>query len=185
MYISELVRAINHKLADDTRTSNEILQHMDGVIDDINVKLNAKFPTYTDVIKAFLRETTHPNHHPHPHQPYRPIPSPDSLNMDAGFEPTALDFEYTAIPDKYQRSVVIVGTAIKVYEADEEGNPSAVMFRQDYDQQLFYMLRDFSFRIPEKYQEDDQGFVALSDHDIRSPGLRAPGNPFDSDFGFR
>ena len=36
------------------------------------------------------------------------------------------DPDYQFIPDKYLRSVVVVGAAVKYYEADEEGNQSAL-----------------------------------------------------------
>jgi len=90
--------------------------------------------------------------------------------------------DYQAIPDKYLRSVVVVGAAVKYYEADEEGNQSAISFVQDYKQQLFYMLRDFSFSIPEEYRAENQGFLALNDYQLNQPGLQlASNNPFDSD----
>lgn len=90
--------------------------------------------------------------------------------------------DYQAIPDKYLRSVVVVGSAVKYYEADEEGNQSALSFAQDYRQQLFYMLRDFSFSIPYKYRAVTQGFINISNEDMSTPGLVLPTNiPFDSD----
>lgn len=90
------------------------------------------------------------------------------------------DPDYQAIPDKYLRSVVVVGAAVKYYEADEEGNPSATSFVQDYRQQLFYMLRDFSFSIPEEYRAEDQGFLSLDDDKLNTPGLKlGSNNPFN------
>ena len=90
--------------------------------------------------------------------------------------------DYQYIPDKYLRSVVVVGAATKYYEIDEEGNITAQLFAQDYRQQLFYMLRDFSMSIPEEYRAKDQGIIGLSDEDMNTPGLRLSSNsPFDSD----
>lgn len=90
--------------------------------------------------------------------------------------------DYQAIPNRYLRSVVIVGTAVKYYEADEEGNQSAISFVQDYRQQLFYMLRDYSFNVPAEYRAENQGFVNLSDEKMNTPGLQlASNNPFDTD----
>ena len=88
--------------------------------------------------------------------------------------------DYNAFPDKYLRSVVVVGSAVKYYEIDEEGNASAQMFKQDYQQQLFYMLRDYSFSIPEEYREHQQGVIAISDKDLNTPGLVMGSSlPFD------
>lgn len=206
MYISELVKRINQKLADETKTQTELIPYMDSVIDDINARLNSKFPTYTEYIRAFLyyngpppepdpeEPCEPPFYNPIPPQPIRPncpicprppvskpnyqVPvNPDSIHQGQ-YHPNAMDLDYNLIPDKYQRSVVIVGTAVKIYESDEEGNESATMYKYDYEQQLFYMIRDFSFCIPEQFQEDGQGFVGLSDHDIQSPGLIVPAMPF-------
>lgn len=92
------------------------------------------------------------------------------------------DPDYQYIPDKYLRSVVVVGAAVKYYEADEEGNPSATSYVQDYRQQLFYMLRDFSFSIPQEYRAENQGFIQLGDSKLNAPGLKLGSNvPFDVD----
>ena len=72
---------------------------------------------------------------------------------------TVLD--YTAIPDKYIRTVIIPGTAFKFYTTDEEGGYASPKYEEDYNNGLFYMLRDFSFNVPEKYQAD----VAYADGD--------------------
>lgn len=89
--------------------------------------------------------------------------------------------DYQAIPDKYLRSVVVVGAAHKYYEVDEEGNASAQMFAQDYQQQLFYMLRDYSLSIPTEYRaEAVQGAIELDNEKLGTPGLTLGSNlPFD------
>lgn len=89
--------------------------------------------------------------------------------------------DYQAIPDKYLRSVVVVGAAHKYYEVDEEGNASAQMFAQDYQQQLFYMLRDYSLSIPTEYRaEVVQGAIELDNEKLGTPGLTLGSNlPFD------
>lgn len=89
--------------------------------------------------------------------------------------------DYQAIPDKYLRSVVVVGAAYKYYEVDEEGNPSAQNFAQDYQSQLFYMLRDYSLSVPKEYRAGVmQGAVSLSDESLGAPGLTLGTNlPFD------
>lgn len=96
------------------------------------------------------------------------------------------DPEYTHIPDKYLRSVVVVGAANKYYEVDEEGNQTAPLFAQDYRQNLFYMLRDYSMSIPERYQAEEQGVLDMSDTDLGAPGIRIGGGwPFGSNGGWR
>ncbi len=138
MYIEDIIKLINHKLANELLSQTELLMHMDSVIDDINAELNAVFPTFTEVITL-----------------NQGINNPD----------------YQAIPDKYIRSVVVLGAAKKYYEVDEEGNLSATVFATDYKQQLFLMVRDYSFSIPEQYRAKDQGFIALSETQLGAPGL--------------
>lgn len=67
--------------------------------------------------------------------------------------------DYTAIPDKYIRTVVVPGAASKYYTTDEEGGYAAPKYADDYAQGLFYMERDFSFSVPEQYRAENQGFV--------------------------
>lgn len=147
MHIANLVNLINHKLADELLSQTQLLMHMDSVVDDINAKLNAMFPTFSEVIAK------------------EGVNNPD----------------YQAIPDKYLRSVVVVGAAHKYYEVDEEGNASAQQFAQDYQAQLFYMLRDYSLSIPAEYRADVvQGAIALDNEKLGTPGLVISQNlPFD------
>ena len=69
--------------------------------------------------------------------------------------------EYTAFPDKYIRSVVIPGAAYKYYITDEEGSYAAPKYEEAYNNGLFYMLRDYSFRVPAEYQADEQGYISI------------------------
>ena len=143
MLISQIVKLINQNLADELCSPAELLSYMDRVIDDINTRLNAKFPTVSEVI-ATAGETTDP--------------------------------DYNVFPDKYIRSVVVTGAAYKYYVTDEEGNATAQQYGVDYQQNLFYMERDYSFSIPEAYQEDNQGFVNNPDKEV---GLWFPNKYFE------
>lgn len=69
--------------------------------------------------------------------------------------------DYTAIPDKYIRTVIIPGAAFKYYTTDEEGSYAAPKYEEDYKQGMFYMIRDYSFQIPAEYQADNQGYVDM------------------------
>ena len=103
---------------------------------------------------------------------------------NAEIESTSLN--YTAIPDKYIRTVVIPGAAFKFYTTDEEGGYSSPKYEEDYKQGMFYMERDFSFNVPERYRgdveygeddypSDEQGYLNIAGSD---PGLivsRRPG----------
>jgi hypothetical protein len=80
-------------------------------------------------------------------------------------ELTADLLDYTAIPDKYLRSVVVPGAAYKYYTTDEEGSYAAPKYEEEYRTALFYMERDFSFRVPEQYRADEQGYVEIDGSD--------------------
>ena len=86
-------------------------------------------------------------------------------NLDA----TQLD--YNVFPDKYIRTVVVPGAAFEYYTTDEEGSYAAPKYEEAYRQGLFYMIRDYSFCIPEEYQEDEQGYIEMCD---AQPGLTVP-----------
>lgn len=62
--------------------------------------------------------------------------------------------EYDCFPDRYIRSVVVFGAAYYHYQTDEEGIDSAQAYAIKYQENLFYMLRDYAMLVPEKYQDD-------------------------------
>lgn len=130
MKYNTIVGLISKHLADELVSESEMLDYMDRVVDDINTRLNATFPTFTEF---------------------------KELNKD--IDPILLD--YTPIPDKYIRSVVIPGAAFKYYTTDEEGNYAAPKYAEEYELGLFYMVRDFSFSIPAEYQADEQGYINI------------------------
>lgn len=62
--------------------------------------------------------------------------------------------DYTVFPDKYIRSVVVVGAAWRFYVADEEGLATAQQYELDFNDALFKMQRDMLYKVPPKYQSD-------------------------------
>lgn len=130
MKYNTIIGLISKHLADELVSESEMLDYMDRVVDDINTRLNATFPTFTEFKEQ---------------------------NKD--IDPILLD--YTPIPDKYIRSVVIPGAAFKYYTTDEEGNYAAPKYAEEYELGLFYMVRDFSFSIPAEYQADEQGYIDM------------------------
>lgn len=123
MRIKTLIESINTQLAGELLSIGELKDFVDKAIDDINTRLNTKFPVLTDVMSS-------------------------------------AQLEYTAIPDKYIRSVVIPGAAFKYYITDEEGAAVAPKYEEDYLKGLFYMERDYMPIVPEEYVEtDEQGHV--------------------------
>lgn len=123
MRIKTLIESINTQLAGELLSIGELKDFVDKAIDDINTRLNTKFPVLTDVMSR-------------------------------------AQLEYTAIPDKYIRSVVIPGAAFKYYTTDEEGAAVAPKYEEDYLKGLFYMERDYMPIVPEEYIEtDEQGHV--------------------------
>lgn len=86
--------------------------------------------------------------------------------------------EYTAIPDKYIRTVVIPGAVTKFYEMDEEGAYTAPVFSQEYNNNLFYMERDYLLLVPDEYIASDvQGtYVFDESHPLADGGIDFYGN---------
>lgn len=66
---------------------------------------------------------------------------------------------YNVFPEKYIRSVVVPGAAYNFYKVDEEGNNTAPLFRQEYQTNLFYMVRDMMESVPPRFQGRCQGYV--------------------------
>lgn len=48
MVLQNIVRFVNDKLAGEMLTRDELLVHLDSVVDDINTKLNSKFPSFSE-----------------------------------------------------------------------------------------------------------------------------------------
>lgn len=138
MLISKIVSGVNAKLAGELLSFAELTVHLDTVVDEINAKMNTKFPVFSELAEGVV--------------------------------------DYTAIPDKYIRTVIVPGTAYYFYTTDEEGAMVAPEYKEAYYHNLFYMERDFMQLIPAKYLESDtQGsvdFTAEADGNIR--GLTIP-----------
>lgn len=67
---------------------------------------------------------------------------------------------YNFIPDKYIRSVVVVGAAFKFFITDEEGIATAQQYGYTYQNNLFTMTRDYIDYVPEEFQEESTGGIA-------------------------
>lgn len=129
MKITTLIQNINSQLAGELLSIGELAVFVDKAIDEINTRLNTKFPVLSDVITAAQQDG-------------------------------AQSFDYTAIPDKYIRTVVVPGTAFKYYTTDEEGAAVAPKYEEEFLKGLFYMERDYLNLVPEEYQDSvEQGWI--------------------------
>lgn len=137
MKYSTIIGLISKHLADELVSESEMLSYMDRVVDDINARLNTTFPTFSEFKEQ-------------------------QFDYERAEDHTPVDLDYIAIPDKYIRTVIIPGAAHKYYTTDEEGGFAAPKYADDYNQGLFYMERDFSFRIPAEYRADEQGFIDIN-----------------------
>ena len=88
----------------------------------------------------------------------------------SSLELTSLDGDlavYDYFPDQYVRSVVALGAAHKFYEMDEEGVAYDYAYEQQYERNLFYMVRDHIDHVPEIFQADSTGGVLIHlDEDV-------------------
>lgn len=124
MKIMQLIQSINTQLAGELLSVGELKDFVDKAIDDINTRLNTKFPVLTDVLFTYDEEG----------------------NLIQGTD-------YTAIPDKYIRTVVVPGAVFKYFTTDEEGAAVAPKYEEEFLKGLFYMERDYLELVPEEYQE--------------------------------
>lgn len=62
--------------------------------------------------------------------------------------------EYTAIPDRYIRTVVVTGAAWYYFTADEEGEIAAQQYMYNYERMLYVMVRDYIMLVPLEYRAD-------------------------------
>jgi hypothetical protein len=136
LQIKTLIESINTQLAGELLSIRELKDFVDKAVDDINTRLNTKFPVLSDILDGV------------------------KVTAEDGTVVTKIPTEYNAIPDKYIRTVVIPGATFKYYTTDEEGAAVAPKYEEEYLKGLFYMERDYMPIIPEEYLEtDDQGHL--------------------------
>ena len=119
--------------------------YIDQIVSGVNTKLAGETLTYNQM-RLFLDDCV------------------DDINRElSACFPVFTGFlendEYTAIPDKYIRSVIMLGAAFKFYVTDEEGIATAPQYGWDYKDSLFYMKRDYSCQVPVEYQVAESGYV--------------------------
>ena len=173
MQLKKLVDTINRTyISSDYLRQPDIYYFMDRVIDDINERLQACYPTFSeweDYVEEYNKQfedldstkpepiPDHPGHLTHPNGKCGKYPRPAL--------PTAKPKDrtvYDVIPDKYLRSVVALGTALYFYENDEEGEQIALDYQNRYNQQLFYMVRDYHLLVPIEFQNNTGGYIDFS-----------------------
>lgn len=145
MEIKKIVDNINRGyIASDYLRYPDCAYFMDMVIDDINEVLNAKYPTFSEW-EDFVKDWN---------KFIRDLNLPDYMLRDR--------FRYDAFPDKYLRSVVGVGTAVKFYGRDEEGEQVALDYQNRYQQALFMMTRDYHELVPRFFTNEFGGYIDIS-----------------------
>lgn len=116
-----------------------------NIVAGVNAKLAGENLTYNQM-RLFLDETI------------------DDINNELSsnfpdFTEISAGGVYDFFPERYIRSVVILGAAYKFYVTDEEGAESAKQFQAEYRRNLFLMKRDYSERVPEAYQDFNKGYL--------------------------
>lgn len=79
--------------------------------------------------------------------------------------------DYNFFPEQYIRNVVIKGAAYKFYVMDEEGIPTAQMYQYNYQDQRFYMLRDYLEEVPDEFRRKGASAVAIWDVAWKKPWI--------------
>ena len=148
MEIKKIIDYVNRSfIASDYVREPDVYYYMDLVIDDINERLQATFPTFTewgDFVEKWNAYV-------------------DSINKP---ELHRDNTKYDAFPDTYLRTVVALGTAVKFYTRDEEGEQIALDYQNRYEGALFKMQRDYLNQVPVYFQDNTGGFIDFSyDHE--------------------
>lgn len=188
MEIRKIVDYVNRAfIASDYLREPDVYYYMDLVIDDINERLQANFPTFTDwhdfvaEWNAYAGPQDKPNDNHHgPEIPQHPHIHPDFPHqihpglVEGPFKHTH-DFKvrsntnYDAFPDTYIRSVVALGTAVKFYTRDEEGEQIALDYQNRYEMALFKMQRDYMNQVPWYFQDNTGGYIDFTYDEERGP----------------
>lgn len=141
MEINKIIDYVNRSfIASDRLRAPDIYYYMDLVIDDINERLQATYPNFTewnDFVNKWNEHVTDPNF-------------------------VKVNTVYDVIPDKYIRSVIALGTAVKFYTRDEEGEQVALDYQNRYEAALFKMVRDYHNQVPLIFQNNEGGFIDFS-----------------------
>lgn len=195
MEIKKIVDYVNRSyVASEYLREPDIYYYMDLVIDDINERLQAKFPTFTewkDFVASWNARISGPNpipgegmpeapehtpehpmfpEHVHPHPvvgyPDLPIEHVHRFNPQGVLRDNSV---YDAFPDKYLRTVVALGTAVKFYTRDEEGEQIALDYQNRYEMALFKMVRDYHNQVPWYFQEREGGYIDFSHNREEGP----------------
>lgn len=157
MKIAKLVDTVNRGyISSDYLRWPDCAYFMDAVIDDINDMLQSKYPTFSEWAD-FCEDW-------------------NNLIMEHNF-PVHLKRSadvYDAFPDQYLRSVVALGTAVKFYERDEEGEQVAQQYQFKYSQALFIMTRDFHELVPRFFTDNRGGFIDFTFIEEAGPRDRKP-----------
>lgn len=186
MEIKKIIDYINRGyIASDYLREPDVYYYMDMVIDDINERLQAKFPTFTgwvDFVAAWNARIAGPQPVPgegFPEQPEQPVVPPKPPKPKRPAIPAPIPFypphpigpipiipaklktntNYDAFPDEYLRTVVALGVAVKFYTRDEEGEQIALDYQNRYEAALFKMVRDYHNRVPWYFQDNTGGFI--------------------------
>lgn len=201
MEIKKIVDYINRGyVASDYLREPDVYYFMDMVIDDINERLQSKFPTFSEwgeFVAAWNAHVAGPNPipgegmppkpedipegEPKPRPPFHyayPVMNKHELPIEhvPGHHrpiPLRANHIYDAFPDEYLRTVVALGVATKFYTRDEEGEQVALDYQNRYEAALFKMVRDYHSRVPWYFQDNEGGFIDFS--------YNREGLPFDLD----
>lgn len=157
MEIKKIVDYVNRGyIASDYLREPEIYYYMDMVIDDINDRLQATFPTFTEWHEFVDKWNKYVEANK-----ATPVPAFPIFLRDAS--------KYDAFPDKYLRSVVALGVAVKYYARDEEGEQVALDYQNKYLDALFKMTRDYHSQVPWYFQDNEGGFIDFSHNREEGP----------------
>lgn len=162
MNISKLCTFVNNNYIISENLRNvELMGYMDIVIDDINDRLQASFPTFSewnDYVTTY-------------NVAHKDVPDFTPLSIDT----------YSAIPARYLRSVVALGAALNFFTNDEEGEQVSTKYYIQYERNMFNMIRDYQELVPIEFRNETGGYITTTYNAAENPEACVEGIVMNND----
>lgn len=159
MEIRKIVDYVNRAfIASDYLRAPDIYYYMDLVIDDINERLQTNYPNFTNWVDFVHEWAAYMDADKDDKTEYEYLPK---ALVYSGVKPTKVKStdKYDVFPDEYIRTVLALGTAVKYYTRDEEGEAIAADYQNRYEMALFKMQRDYINQVPWYFQDHTGGYI--------------------------
>jgi hypothetical protein len=164
MNAKEIVDRVNEMLYEGLYSYPEMKREMDGAIRQINKTLNAAFPKMTQIFANDDWEA-------------ESFTTYFTVTLDSG--------ESYTFPEGYVEDVVIPYVTMRMFRREGEFGNEFIIARQEVEEGLSIMFRDYFDKVPETYKDMTSGTIEITDDTAVYGGTppsgwyRTSGNPLD------